>query len=160
MTSFVSNLHFLNMFLVLATGTVTAIWGFILYFISRPKRIPRGEAANTAQAVETTQEGSATNSPATAMKGPWRISLIVTAVVAILQALLGIILVLLGQKPGTGTGLYYLHYVYGGIVALALIVGFTYTTSGKNPRRDILVLSIAALILVAAAARALTTGLQ
>ena len=77
-----------------------------------------------------------------------------------LQALLGIILVLLGQKPGTGTGLYYLHYVYGAIVVLAIPIAITYATGGKNQRRDILIYSIAALVLVAAALRALTTGLQ
>src|SRR5947209_12363759 len=89
---------------------------------------------------------------------PWRISLIVTAVIAALQALLGITLVLLNQRPGTGTGLYYLHYVYGAIVVLAIPVAVTYATGGKNARRDVLIYSIAALILVAAAARALMTG--
>jgi hypothetical protein len=75
-----------------------------------------------------------------------------------LQALLGISLVLLGDRPGTGTGLYYLHYVYGAIVVLAIPVALTYATSGKNPRRDVLIYSIAALIIVAAGLRALTTG--
>jgi heme A synthase len=89
---------------------------------------------------------------------PWRISLIVTAVIAALQALLGIILVLLGQKPGTGTGLYYLHYVYGAIVVLAIPIAISYATGGKNQRRDLLIYSIAALVLVAAAIRALMTG--
>ena len=91
---------------------------------------------------------------------PWRIALIITAVVGALQALLGITLLLLGQKPGSGSGLYYLHYVYGAIVALAIPVAITYATSGKNQRRDILIFSIAALVLVAAALRALTTGLH
>ena len=86
--------------------------------------------------------------------------MIVAAVVAALQALLGIILVLLGQKPGNGTGLYYLHYVYGAIVVLVIPIAVTYATGGKNQRRDVLIFSIAALILVAAALRALTTGLQ
>ena len=57
-----------------------------------------------------------------------------------------------------GTGLYYLHYVYGAIVALAIPVAIAYATGGKNQRRDILIYSIAALILVAAAVRALTTA--
>ncbi len=130
MVDVISNLHFINMVLVLASGTVAGIWGFILFFMKKP------------------------------MNRPWRISLIVAAVFAALQALLGITLVLLGQKPGTGTGLYYLHYVYGAIVVLAIPIAITYATSGKNPRRDVLIFSIAALILVAAAIRALTTGLQ
>jgi heme A synthase len=125
-----SSLHFYNMILVLASGTISGIWGLILFFMKK------------------------------SINRPWRISLILTAVVGALQALLGIILVLLGQKPGTGTGLFYLHYIYGAIVVLAIPIAITYATGGKNQRRDILIYSIAALILVAAALRALTTGFQ
>ena len=89
---------------------------------------------------------------------PWRIALIFTAIVGFLQAVFGIILLLMGQHPGTGTGLYYLHFVYGGIVALAIPVAVTYATGGKKPRRDMLIFSIIALVLVAAALRALVTG--
>ncbi|HXX78838.1 MAG TPA: hypothetical protein VEI53_10120 [Ktedonobacteraceae bacterium] len=130
MVDVVSNLHYYNMVLVLASGAVSAVWGFILFFMKKP------------------------------MNRPWRISLTVAAIFAALQAVLGITLVLLGQKPGTGTGLYYLHYVYGAIVVLAMPIAITYATSGKNPRRDVLIFSIAALILVAAAIRALMTGPQ
>ena len=130
MVDVISNIHFLNVILVLASGTVTGVWGLILFFMKKP------------------------------INRPWRISLTVTAVVAALQAVLGITLVLLGQKPGTGTGLYYLHYVYGAIVVLAIPIAITYATGGKNQRRDLLIFSIAALILVAAAIRALMTGPQ
>ena len=123
-----STLHVWNMILVLITGTVAGVWGLILFFSKR------------------------------AMNRPWRISLIVAAVVGLLQAFLGIVLVLLGQKPAGGS-LYYLHYVYGGIVALAIPVAITYATGGKNPRRDMLIFSIAALVIVAAGARALMTAL-
>jgi len=118
------------MVLVLASGAVTGVWGLILFFMKKP------------------------------INRLWRISLTVTAVIAALQAVLGITLVLLGQKPGTGTGLYYLHYVYGAIVVLAIPIAITYATGGKNQRRDTLIFSIAALVLVAAALRALTTGLH
>jgi heme A synthase len=128
MGEFLVNLHFYNVILVLATSTIAGIWGLILFFQKKP------------------------------MNRPWRISLIIAAFVGALQALLGISLVLLGDKPGTGTGLYYLHYVYGAIVVLAIPVALTYATSGKNPRRDVLIYSIAALIIVAAGLRALTTG--
>lgn len=128
MVDVVSTLHVLNMVLVLAAGTITGVWGFILFFMKKT------------------------------MNRPWRISLIVTASVGLLQALLGIVLVVLGQKP-SGGNLYYLHYVYGGIVALAIPVAVTYATGGKNPRRDMLIYSLAALILVAAGARALMTAL-
>ena len=130
MVDVISNIHYLNVVLVLASGAVTGIWGLILFFMKKP------------------------------INKPWRISLTVTAVIAALQAVLGITLVLLGQKPGTGTGLYYLHYVYGAIVVMAIPIAITYATGGKNQRRDLLIFSIAALILVAAAIRALMTGLQ
>ena len=128
MVDIFSTLHIGNMVLVLITGTISGVWGLILYFTKR--------AANR----------------------PWRIALGITAGVGLLQALLGIVLVLMGQKPAGGS-LYYLHYVYGGIVALAIPVAITYATGGKNPRRDMLIFSIAALIIVAAGARALMTAL-
>ncbi len=117
------------MFLVLATSTVTGIWGLVLYF--QKKEI---------------------------INQPWKIALIVTAVDGLLQGLLGIALVLLGLKPGTGTGLYYLHYVYGAIVLLAIPVAYTYTS--KKVRTTILIFAIAALVIAAAAARAMMTGLN
>lgn len=130
MADFIAQLHYFNLFLVLAASLVAGIWGLILFFMKRTRTIYR----------------------------PWRITLIVTAALALLQGLFGVTLVLLGQKPGTGTGLYYLHYVYGGIVALAIPVALTYATGGKNPRRDVLIFSIAALVLFAAGFRAWMTG--
>ena len=128
-TNVIINIHFFNVILVLATGAISAIWGFILFFLKRP------------------------------MNRPWRIALIVTGIDTAIQALLGITLVLLGQRPGpAGDSLFYLHYVYGTIVVLAIPVAVTYATGGKNQRRDVLIFSIAALILVAAAVRALMTG--
>ena len=129
MVDFISNLHFFNAILILIAGTVTGVWGLILFFMKKQTIIR-----------------------------PWRIALIFTGIVGFLQALFGIILVLLGQHPGSGTGLYYLHFVYGGIVALALPVAVTYATGGKKPRRDMLLFSIISLVLVAAALRAFFTG--
>ena len=129
MVDFLSNLHFFNGILILIVGTITGVWGLILFFMKKQTIIR-----------------------------PWRIALIFTGIVGFLQALFGIILLLLGQKPGTGTGLYYLHFVYGGIVALAIPVAVTYATGGKKPRRDILLFSIISLVLVAAALRAFFTG--
>ena len=123
-------LHYLNLFLILTAGLVAGVWGLILFFTKRTETIYK----------------------------PWRISLIVAAAAGLLQGVFGVTLVLLGQKPGTGTGLYYLHYVYGGIVALALPVAITYATNGKKPRRDVLIYSLAALVLFAAGFRAWMTG--
>ena len=130
MLDVVIELHYLNLFLILALGLITGIWGLILYFRKKTETISR----------------------------PWRIALIITAADGLLQGILGVTLLLLGQKPGTGTDLYYLHYVYGGIVALAIPVALTYATGGKKPRRDVLIYSIAALILFAAGFRAWMTG--
>jgi heme A synthase len=128
MLSFVLNLHFLNMILVLAISTITGVWGLILYFQKK-------EVINR----------------------PWKIALIATAVDGLIQGLLGIILLLLGQKAGTGTGLYYLHYVYGAIVALGIPVAYTYAS--KNIRVTILIFSLVALAIAAAGVRAMMTGL-
>lgn len=130
MADFIAQLHYFNLFLVLAASLVAGIWGLVLFFMKKTTTIYR----------------------------PWRILLIFTAIDALLQGVFGILLVLLGQRPGTGTDLYYLHYVYGGIVALAIPVALTYATSGKNVRRDVLVFSIAALVLFAAGFRAWMTG--
>jgi len=130
MANFIAQLHYFNLFLVLAASLVAGIWGLVLFFMKKTTTIYR----------------------------PWRILLIFTAIVALLQGVFGILLVLLGLRPGTGTDLYYLHYVYGGIVALAIPVALTYATSGKNVRRDVLVFSLAALVLFAAGFRAWMTG--
>lgn len=129
MVDFLSSLHFFNGILIMIAGTITGVWGLILFFMKKQTIIR-----------------------------PWRIALIFTGIVGFLQALFGIILLLLGQRPGTGTGLYYLHFVYGAIVALAVPVAVTYATGGKRPRRDILLFSIISLVLVAAALRAFVTG--
>jgi len=130
MANFIAQLHYFNLFLILAASLVAGIWGLVLFFMKKTTTIYR----------------------------PWRILLIFTAIVALLQGVFGILLVLLGLRPGTGTDLYYLHYVYGGIVALAIPVALTYATSGKNVRRDVLVFSLAALVLFAAGFRAWMTG--
>jgi len=164
MTDVIVQIHFYNMVLVIAAGIVTAVWGFVLYF--RERRIARANTQAEAPTPEkpdvTTgsqkSENAAVELPRRTLSRSWRISLIVTAILAALQALLGITLLLLGQRPPGGS-LYYLHYVYGAIVALAIPAAVSYATSGKSLRRDILIYSIAALILVAAGARALMTGL-
>jgi len=130
MANFIAQLHYFNLFLILAASLVAGIWGLVLFFMKKTTTIYR----------------------------PWRILLIFTAIVALLQGVFGILLVLLGLRPGTGSDLYYLHYVYGGIVALAIPVALTYATSGKNVRRDVLIFSIAALVLFAAGFRAWMTG--
>ncbi|HXR64405.1 MAG TPA: hypothetical protein VN729_00665 [Ktedonobacteraceae bacterium] len=146
----VLNLHLYNMILVLATSTITGIWGLILYF-----RWPKKKTGGEAKEIAATPEKVA-DQPKETLNQPWKIALIVTAIDGLLQGLLGVILVLLGQKPGGGS-LYYLHYVYGAIVLLAIPVAYTYAS--KDMRRTVLILSLAALIIAAAGARAMMTGL-
>lgn len=156
MTDVIANLHFLNALLVLAIGTITGIWGLILYFFVLKKSAPAVATVEGSEQTEKPGKPAVIETPG-AYK-IWRVALIITAIDGLLQALLGLTLLALGQRPGTGTGLYYLHYVYGAIVALAIPVAVTYATSGKHVRRDLLIFSIAALILVAAGVRGLMTG--
>jgi heme A synthase len=128
LVGFVLFLHSYNVYLVLAASAITGIWGLVLFFMKKT------------------------------MNQAWLIALKVTAVLAALQAVFGIIMVASGLKPGGGTDLYYLHYVYGSIVALGIPVALTYTTSGKDKRKDLLIFSIAALIMLAAGVRAFMTG--
>lgn len=128
MVGFVLFLHSYNVYLVLAAAAITGIWGLVLFFMKK------------------------------AMNQAWLLALKITAGLAALQALFGIIMVASGLKPGGGTDLYYLHYVYGSIVALGIPVALTYTTSGKDKRKDLLIFSIAALIMLAAGVRAFMTG--
>jgi heme A synthase len=125
-------LHSYNAYLIMAAGAITGIWGLLLYFTRKEMK---------------------------ELNRAWRVALLITIGLGLLQALFGITMVALGLKPGGGKELYYLHYVYGGIVALAIPIAYvSYTTGGKNLRRDLLIYSIAALILAAAAVRAWMTG--
>jgi heme A synthase len=127
--NFILLLHQYNPYLIVAAAAVAGIWGLIIYF---KRRVP--------------------------IK-PWRIVLIITLALGILQGLLGLIMVFSGLRPGGGKDLYYLHYVYGGIVALGIpLTWLSFTTNGKDQRKDLLAYSITALILVAAAIRAWMTG--
>lgn len=129
MIDFILLLHQYNFFLIVAAAGITGIWGLIIYFTRK------------------------------ALIKSWRIMLIITLALGILQGLFGLIMVFSGLKPGGGKNLYYLHYVYGGIVALGIpLTWLSFTTNGKNERKDLLVYSIAALVLVAAAIRAWMTG--
>lgn len=128
MLQVVLDLHVINLFFVLASSLLAGVWGLILYFRKKTEHISQ----------------------------PWKIALIVAAIFGLLQALFGILLVLQGVKPPGGS-LYYLHYVYGAIAALALPVAYTYI--GKDVRRAVLILSLAAIIIALAAMRGTMTGL-
>jgi hypothetical protein len=82
----------------------------------------------------------------------FRTLLKVTAGIGSLQALWGILLFLFGARPGDN-----LHFVYGGIVLLAIPVAYVYSDQ-QQVRRDVIIMSVAALAIVGAAIRALMTG--
>jgi heme A synthase len=129
LVSFILLLHQYNPYCIVAAAAIAGIWGLVLYFRRR------------------------------APIKPWRIVLIIIIALGLLQGLFGLIMVFAGLRPGGGKDLYYLHYVYGGIVALGIpLTWLSFTTSGKDQRKDVLAYSIAALILVAAAIRAWMTG--
>jgi heme A synthase len=164
---FILTLHSYNVYLVILAGAITGIWGLILFFTTKKlvQNVSKPDAKDdTGDSQPVTSDAAATslsvaNSAISERAQPWRRALTVTIVLSLLQGLLGIIMVIMGKKPGPpGDSLYYLHFVYGGIVALVIPVATTYATGGKNVRRDILIYSIAALILTAAAVRAWMTG--
>lgn len=162
MADFILTLHSYNVYLVILSGLVTAIWGFILFFRTRSVATVSAASVGETGSKETQSSkvgASLNNDEVKERSRTWRIALTVTIVLALLQGVFGVIMVLLGLRPGRpDDSLYYLHFVYGGIVALIIPVATTYATSGKNRRRDILIFSIAALILTAAAVRAWITG--
>ena len=82
----------------------------------------------------------------------FRYGLIATTGLGLLQALLGVILIVAGGTPGNG-----LHYVYGGLVLLLIPVAWVYSDQNEV-RRDAIIMIIAAVLVVAAGVRALMTG--
>ena len=169
MADFILTLHSYNVYLVILAGAITGIWGLILFFTTKKpaQSISKSAAKDGDTASESQSEAkeaaptsvSTVDSNFNERTKPWRRALIITVVLSLLQGLFGVIMLIMGKKPGPpGDSLYYLHFVYGGIVALVIPVATTYATGGKNPRRDLLVYSLAALILTAAAVRAWMTG--
>ncbi|GCE48328.1 hypothetical protein KTH_31970 [Thermosporothrix hazakensis] len=121
-------LHQYIPYVIFALSGIGLIWGLVLFFMKK------GPAK------------------------PWMSLLWVAFGASALQGLLGVVMLLMGLKPGGGQGLYYLHYVYGAITIFAIPVALTYASGGKNARRDVLIYCIVALIMLAAAIRAFMTG--
>lgn len=78
--------------------------------------------------------------------------LIVTAALGVLQAVVGGLIFLTGARPFDS-----LHFVYGGIVLLAIPVAYAYSDQ-KRVRRDVIIMLIAAVAIIGAAVRAFMTG--
>ncbi|HEY7351009.1 MAG TPA: hypothetical protein VH599_22055 [Ktedonobacterales bacterium] len=157
---FLINLHITMFFALVVAGTICTIWGLAL-FIARnqamKKAAPEGASAseqqdaagNTPAATETPAQ------PRQPLINPiFSSALRVTAGLALLQAIIGAALFLIGNRPPDQ-----LHYVYGLVVLFAIPAALIYL-SGKpeHIRRDLLMLAFAALVVAAAAVRAALTG--
>lgn len=122
-------LHFAFVPIVLVAGASTTIAGMLLYILGRGAR----------------------QAPALLARA-FRVLLWTTAGIGVVQALWGALLFLTGCRPGDD-----LHYVYGAIVLLAIPVAYVYSDQ-KDVRRDIIIMTIAAVAVIGAGARAFMTG--
>jgi len=116
---------------ILAAGGVTLICGIVLLVLVRGRGSDQGGGAALRV---------------------FRVLLSVTAALGLLQAIIGGLMYLQGARPGDG-----LHYVYGGIVLLAIPVAYVYSDQ-HQVRRDIIIMVIAAVAVIGAAVRAFMTG--
>lgn len=141
MVGFLIQFHTFMVPLVLIVGGATLLAGITYYFVHRSTvAAPDAAAATSPQ------------SSLSPVRRIFRVLLAVTAGLGVLQAIIGGLLVTQGCNPRDP-----LHYVYGIIVLAAIPVAFTYSDQ-KQVRRDIIIMTIAAVAIVGAAFRALATG--
>jgi hypothetical protein len=138
----VLGLHQTLAVIVLVAGAITLILGLVCIVLSRRSATAHADAANSALA----------NSALATPLRIFRYALWATAGIGVLQAIVGGILFLQGDRPGEG-----LHFVYGIIVLGAVPVAYVYSDQ-KDVRRDIIIMAIAAAAVVGAAIRAFATG--
>lgn len=154
MLGFVLALHQLMVWLIVLAGLASVALGGAWLLLRRNATANSTTASAAAPAPSATTES---------VRQYFRYALIVTAALGVLQAIFGALLLLMGQRPADS-----LHYVYGLIVLLAIPVAYAY--SGEAPtgtsaqgrfahiRREVIILTIAALAVAAAAIRAWMTG--
>jgi len=133
--SFALSVHSALVPLVLLLAGLTLLAGLALYLLSR--NMPEATLLSGNLAL---------------IQRVFRGLLVALAGIGVLQALFGVLLVILGVQPREG-----LHYVYGAIVAAAIPVAYAYSDQ-KQVRRDIIILTLAAAAVVGAALRAMATG--
>jgi hypothetical protein len=127
------SLHNLNAWLVEIVGGLTLIVGIVWLVLYRGKAVDASDPVDQVRRV-------------------FRYGLIATFALGALQAVLGGLLYLLGGRPGN-----VLHFVYGLLVLAIIPVVWVYSDQSRV-RRDIIIMSIAVLAVVAAGARAFMTG--
>ncbi len=142
MTALLIQFHNIMVPLVLTTGSITLLSGIAYYLLQR-------SAEGSGASSESTQPTEGTLG---LVRRIYRIVLLVTAGFGVFQAIIGGLLVTQGCNPRDP-----LHYVYGIIVLGAIPVAYVYSDQ-KQVRRDIIIMTIAAVAIVGAAFRALATG--
>jgi hypothetical protein len=141
MAGFILGVHNLDVWLILAAAAVALVAGLAWLALTR-------RASSTTGA-----DGAITADPTVNLTARiFRYALLVCAGLGVLQALLGGLLLLFGDRPRDN-----LHFVYGLIVALAVPVAFAYSDQ-RQVRRDIIIMTIAAAAILGAAVRAWMTG--
>ena len=184
MLGFVLALHQLMVWLIVLAGLVSvALGGAWLILRRNATTLPPASAAGAGTIGSAPEKPAGTvEAPAPAwasfaasfldaerIREYFRYALLVTAALGALQAVFGGLLLLMGQRPADA-----LHYVYGAIVLLAIPVAYAYSgeaPSGSQPgtanalrdeqghlRREVIIFTIAALAVAAAAIRAWMTG--
>ena len=129
------DLHFFMVPLILAAGVVTLIAGITALVLRRGLNDDTTASGRLALFTRI-----------------FRVSTWVTAGMGALQAAFGGLLFLTGPHPDDP-----LHFVYGGIVLLAIPVAYVYSDQ-KQVRRDLIIMVIAIVAVVGAAVRAFMTG--
>lgn len=177
MFDFLVHVHLSMFFVLVAAGSICFFWGLGILIFRRPASAVaveqpasvNAEGANATPAptkkeesarsspVPTKKEESTPSSPVPAKpagRSLFRSALYITGYLALFQAILGGILVLMGGRANDN-----LHYVYGLVVLLAVPVASVYATGKReHARRDLIIFVIAALVVAAAAVRAFMTG--
>lgn len=143
MVSFLLQLHNFMVPLVLVAGGATLLAGIAYFFVHR---------STVAAPAGTAEAAPSANGTLNLVQRVFRILLAVTAGLGVVQAIIGGLLVTQGCSPRDA-----LHYVYGIIVLAAIPVAYVYSDQ-KQVRRDIIIMTIAAVAIVGAAFRALATG--
>lgn len=143
MVRFLLQFHNIMVPLVLVVGVATLLTGIAYFFIHRST----GATPAATAAASPSPQG-----PLGIVRRIFRVLLAIAAGLGVLQAIIGGLLVTQGCNPREP-----LHYVYGIIVLGAIPVAYVYSDQ-KQVRRDIIIMTIAAVAIVGAAFRALATG--
>jgi hypothetical protein len=142
--SLILQLHQIMFFVVLALGAVMLICGLALIWLARGAHMAEDGGAEGAPGATVGNLGM--------VRTIFRRITAVTAGAGVVQTIIGGVLFLGGKRPADN-----LHLVYGLIVLIAIPVAYAYSDQ-KQVRRDIIILTIAAVAIIGAAIRAFVTG--